>query len=149
MMVVIDASVAAKWFFNEDHSDAALSLLGNPFELNAPDFLYLEMESLLCKRNRRKELSITEALEMDEEIRSMPISSHLSIELQDRAFEMALETRTTIYDCLYLALAEALGGRMVTADAKFFQSLQSSPLRDRMLWVEDLKGAQGPPINKL
>ena len=142
MIVVIDASVAAKWFFfDEEHSDAALSLLGNPFELNAPDFLYLEMESLLCKRNRRKELSISEALEMDEEIRSMPISSHLSIELQDRAFEMALETRTTIYDCLYLALAEALDGRMVTADAKFFQSLQSSPLRDRMHWVEDLKGA--------
>ena len=141
MIVVIDSSVAAKWFFNEDHSDAALSLLGNPFELNAPDFLYLEMESLLCKRNRRKELSITEALEIDEEIRSMPISSHLSIELQDRAFEMALETRTTIYDCLYLALAEALGGQLVTADAKFFQSLQSSPLRDRMLWVENLKGA--------
>ena len=141
MIVVIDASVAAKWFFNEEHSDAALSLLGNPFELNAPDFLHLEMESLLCKRNRRKELSITEALEIDEEIRSMPISSHLSIELQDRAFEMALETRTTIYDCLYLALAEALDGRLVTADAKFFRSLQSSPLRDRMLWVEDLKGA--------
>ena len=54
---------------------------------------------------------------------------------------MAIETKRSIYDCLYLALAEALGGRMVTADAKFFQSLQNSPLRDRMLWVEDLKGA--------
>ena len=118
MIIVIDASVAAKWFFQEEHSDAALSLLGNPFELKAPDFLYLELENLLCKRTRRKELSIAEALEMEDEIRSMPISSYPSAELRDRAFELALETKSSVYDCLYLALAEALDGRMVTADGK-------------------------------
>ena len=141
MIIVIDASVAAKWFFQEEHSDAALSLLGNPFELKAPDFLYLELENLLCKRTRRKELSISEALEMEDEIRSMPISSYPSAELRDRAFELALETKSSVYDCLYLTLAETLDGRMVTADGKFFQALGNSPLRNRMLWVEDLKRA--------
>ncbi|MCX6677457.1 MAG: type II toxin-antitoxin system VapC family toxin [Methanothrix sp.] len=52
-----------------------------------------------------------------------------------------VETKRSVYDCLYLALAEALDGRMVTADGKFFQALGSSPLGDRMLWVEDLKHA--------
>jgi predicted nucleic acid-binding protein len=141
MIIVIDASVAAKWFFQEEHSDAALSLLGNPFELKAPDSLYLELENLLCKRTRRKELSVAEALEMEDEIRSMPISSYPSAELRDRAFELALETKSSVYDCLYLALAEALDGRMVTADGKFFQAISSSLLSDRMLWVEDLKRA--------
>ncbi len=141
MIIVIDASVAAKWFFQEEHSEDALSLLGNPFELKAPDFLYLELENLLCKRTRRKELSITEALEMKDEIISMPISSYPSAELRERAFELALETKSSVYDCLYLTLAEALDGRMVTADGKFFQALSNSPLGDRMLWVEDLKGA--------
>jgi predicted nucleic acid-binding protein len=141
MIIVIDASVAAKWFFQEEHSDAALSLLGNPFELKAPDFLYLELENLLCKRTRRKELSIAEALEMEDEIRSMPISSYPSAELRDRAFELALETKSSVYDCLYLALAETLDGRMVTADGKFFQALGNSPQRNRMLWVGDLKRA--------
>lgn len=141
MIIVIDASVAAKWFFDEEHSIAALNLLDNPFELNAPDFFFLEMNSLLCKRARRQELSITEAFEMDDEIRSMPIQSYPTTALRERAFELALETKSSIYDCLYLALAEVLDGRMVTADQKFFQSLQDSPLRDRMLWVEDLKSA--------
>lgn len=141
MITIIDASVAAKWFFDEEHSIAALNLLDNPFELNAPDFFFLEMNSLLCKRARRLELSITEAFEMDDEIRSMPIQSYPTTALRERAFELALETKSSIYDCLYLALAEVLDGRMVTADQKFFQSLQDSPLRDRMLWVEDLKSA--------
>ena len=141
MIIIIDASVAAKWFFQEEHSDAALTLLGNPFELKAPDFLYLELESLLCKRTRRKEISIAEALEMDDEIRSMPISSYPTAELRDRAFELALEEKSSVYDCLYLALAEALDGKMVTADDKFFRAFASSPLSDRMLWVEDLKQA--------
>ena len=58
MIIVIDASVAAKLFFQKEHSLEALNLLSNPFELKAPDLLYLGMESLLCKRTRRKELSI-------------------------------------------------------------------------------------------
>lgn len=141
MIIVIDASVAAKWFFDEEHSMLALNLLDNPFELNAPDFFFLEMNSLLCKRARRLELSVTEAFEMDDEVRSMPIQSYPSTALRERAFELALETKSSIYYCLYLALAEVLDGRMVTADRKFFQSLQDSPLRDRMLWVEDLLNA--------
>jgi predicted nucleic acid-binding protein len=141
MIIVIDASVAAKWFFQEEHSEDALSLLGNPFELKAPDFLYLELENLLCKRTRKKELSITEALEMEDEIISMPISSYPSAELRERAFELALETKSSVYDCLYLALAEALDSRLVTADGKFFLAISNSPLGDRILWVEDLKRA--------
>ena len=69
----------------------------------------------------------------------MPISSYPSTELRERAFELALETKSSIYDCLYLALAEALEAPMVTADRKFFQALQNSSLCNRLLMVEDLK----------
>lgn len=138
MIVVVDASVAAKWFFDEEHSVAALNLLGNPFELSAPDFFFLEFDSILCKRTRRQELSVMEAFEIDDEIRSIPIQSYPAHALRERAFELALETCRSIYDCIYLALAEALNGRMVTADWKFFDSLQDGPLSSRLLWVEDL-----------
>lgn len=141
MIIVIDASVAAKWFFDEEHSMAALNLLENPFELNAPDFFFLEMNSLLCKRARRLELSTTEAFEMDDEIRSMPIQSYPSTALRERAFVLALETKSSIYDCLYLALAEVLGAKMITADRKFFQAMQIVPVGRRMIWVEDFKSA--------
>jgi predicted nucleic acid-binding protein len=100
------------------------------------------MKSLLCKRTRRRELSLREALEMDDEIRSIPIQSYPSAALRDKAFEIALETRSSIYDCLYLALAEALDSNMVTADRRFFQALQNGSLFSRMLWVEDIDMAR-------
>ena len=143
MIIVIDASVAAKWFFQEEHSMEAINLLDNHFEINVPDFFFLEMKSLLCKRTRRRELSLKEALEMDDEIRSIPIQSYPSAALRDKAFEIALETRSSIYDCLYLALAEALDSNMVTADRRFFQALQNASLFSRMLWVEDIDMARG------
>lgn len=142
MLIVIDASVAAKWFFNEEHSGSALGLLDSSFELRAPDFFFLEMNSLLCKRTRRRELSIGEAFEMDDEIRSMPIQSYPSLTLREKAFELALETTCSIYDCLYLALAEALDAHLVTADRKFFLAIQNGSMSCRMIWVEDIEAAK-------
>lgn len=138
MIVIVDASVAAKWFFGEEHSEAALSLLGNPFELHISEFFFLEIDSILIKRTRRRELSELEALEIHDEVRSIPIQSYSTFDLQERAFEMALETGLSVYDCIYLALAEALEGHMVTADRKFLLALQGSPLEDYVLWIEDL-----------
>jgi predicted nucleic acid-binding protein len=63
--------------------------------------------------------------------------------LREKAFEIALEAKCSIYDCLYLALAEALGVCMVTADEKFFQAIQNGPLSHRMLRVEDIDATKG------
>lgn len=56
------------------------------------------------------------------------LSSELAIELISalplyrRAFQMASSTRqSAIYDSLYLALAEALGGELWTADVRFYR----------------------------
>ncbi len=70
--------------------------------------------------------------------RSMPIQFYPTLALQEGAFEMALETERSIYDCIYLALAELLEGRMVTADCKFFQALDGGCLSSLVLWIEYL-----------
>jgi predicted nucleic acid-binding protein len=141
MIIVVDASVASKWFIPEDNADDALELLGRPYELHAPDLIFLEVDNVLCKLIRRGLLPEEDGFDIHNRILTFPIRSYPSQNFREEAFQMAIETKRSIYDCLYLALAEALDGRMVTADAKFFQSLQSTPLRDRMLWVENLKGA--------
>ncbi len=65
-------------------------------------------------------------------ILAFPIQSYLSQALGEEAFQMAIETKRSIYDCLYLALAEALECRMVTADRRFFQALQNGPLSSHL-----------------
>ncbi len=139
MLVVVDASIAAKWFFIEEYSEIALRLLDNPFELHAPDLLFIELDSILSKRFRRNEISSGEAFDIHDEIYSMSIQTYHTLNLGERAFEMALETRASIYDCIYLSLAELLECRMVTADHKLFRALDNGPLCDFMLWIKDLE----------
>jgi predicted nucleic acid-binding protein len=57
------------------------------------------------------------------------------------AYALALQTQRSLYDCLYLALAEAIDGRVVTADRKFYTALAGGEQGRRVLWVEDLTQA--------
>ena len=41
-ILIVDASVAAKWFFQEEFSLQANTLREPEFQLHAPDFLLLE-----------------------------------------------------------------------------------------------------------
>jgi hypothetical protein len=43
-----------------------------------------------------------------------------------RAMEIAVSTKQAVYDCIYLALAEAEGCELVTADDQFARGLRSS-----------------------
>jgi predicted nucleic acid-binding protein len=138
MIVVVDASVAAKWFIAEDNADEALLLLDKPFDLHAPDLLYLEFDNILCKLIRRGLLSEEEGFDMRDRIQAFPIQPYSSQSLREKAFQIAIGTRRGVYDCVYLALAELLEGCMVTADRRFFLALQDSPLEDYVLWIEDL-----------
>jgi predicted nucleic acid-binding protein len=141
MIVVVDASVAAKWFIAKDNTDDALELLGKNYELHAPDLLFLEVDNVLCKLIRRGLLSEDEGFYIHNKILAFPIRSHPSQNLQEEAIHMAIETRCSVYDCLYLALAQALDGPLVTADGQLFQALGNSSQRNRMHWVGDLKHA--------
>ncbi|MEO8383259.1 MAG: type II toxin-antitoxin system VapC family toxin [Acidobacteriota bacterium] len=61
MKVVVDASVAAKWFLPEIHSDAAARLLDPTIALYAPDLIVPEFGNILWKKIRRAEITPVEA----------------------------------------------------------------------------------------
>ncbi len=50
---------------------------------------------------------------------------------------MAQETERTVYDCLYLALAEAHGCQLVTVAGRFVNALKGTVYAALLLWVED------------
>jgi predicted nucleic acid-binding protein len=54
-----------------------------------------------------------------------------------RALQIALETGRSAYDSMYLALAEALSTRVVTADRRLYDALQNGPFARLVLWVRD------------
>ena len=135
---VVDASVAIKWFIPEIHSEAALQVRMSRDRLHAPAFMTLQLGNVIAKKIRRRELTREDGKTILKELRHLPYQQHAVERLFPAAYELALDTRQSLYDCLYLALAEAIDGRMITADLKFYQALTSGPYTHRLLWVEDL-----------
>ena len=136
---VLDASVAAKWFMEEDHDDVALAILTGPDELHAPDFLLLEVDSVLCKWIRRGTLTVPEADAVRAGLRRYPIQTHPFGQIHDSAYAIAKQTARSVYDCLYLALAERLGAQVVTADRRLYDAVASGPFGGYIVWIGDVQ----------
>ena len=137
-LYVVDASVAVKWFFEEAHSENALRLLNDPHELHAPDFLWMELASVVCQRVRRKEISSGKGLQILLALRRLPIQIFPFADLLDAATAIAFETATSPYDCVYIALAVSLEAHMVTADRRFCRALAAGQFANRLLWIGDV-----------
>ena len=136
---IVDASVAAKWFIEEEYGEAALSVLEESNQLHAPDFLLLEMDSIICKWTRRGAVTIEEGGDLRDALRQYPIQHHPFASFLDSAFAIANQTGQSIYDCLYVALAALLKGRMVTADRRLYDVLKKGLFKKNIVWIGDIK----------
>ena len=136
--LVVDASVAAKWFVEEDLTEAAVSVLDARNNLNAPDFLFLEMDNVVCRWVRRGVITESEGGDIRAAIRRIPIKAHQFVSLRDSAYYIANQTRRSVYDCLYVALAVFLNGWMVTADRRLYEGLVNGPFGEHVMWVENI-----------
>jgi predicted nucleic acid-binding protein len=135
--LVVDASVAIKWFLPEIHSVAAARLLDPEFSVAAPDLILPELGNTIWKKVRREEITSREAVGILAAFGSMGVEIYPSNLLLASAFELAVALDRSVYDSLYLALAVAQDGALVTADRKFHASVVASPFASHIRWVED------------
>ncbi|MGH8656598.1 MAG: type II toxin-antitoxin system VapC family toxin [Gammaproteobacteria bacterium] len=135
---MIDTSVAVKWFLPEVHSQSASRLLHQDHQILAPDLIWAEFGNVLWKKWRRKEIDADVAEGILRDFRRFPLEIHGSERLLQLAWAIATEFKRTVYDCLYLALAQRTGGILVTADSKFHNALKITRLDRALLWIEDL-----------
>ena len=126
-LVVVDSSVAVKWFVPEIGSESAAALLDPAIQLAAPDLLHSEAGTVLWKKVERGELTRAEAREVVKGLGRVPIAVTPSGQLVEAALEIAMVHRRTVYDCLYVALAVALDCAFVTADERLVAALAGSP----------------------
>ncbi|MGH8580357.1 MAG: type II toxin-antitoxin system VapC family toxin [Gammaproteobacteria bacterium] len=135
---VVDTSVAVKWFLPEVHSESASRLLQQDHQILAPDLIWAEFGNVLWKKWRRKEIDADVAEGIVRDFRRFPLEIHASERLLQLAWAIATEFKHSVYDCLYLALAQRTGGILVTADRKFHNALKITRLDRALLWIEDL-----------
>jgi predicted nucleic acid-binding protein len=121
--IVVDASVAVKWFSEEEGSDKALELRNGHIDgkttLIAPDLLVYEVANALRFKPGLNPQLMVKALDdlFGLQIDLMAPSS----ELVRRGSEIAFEYEITAYDSCYLSLGEILGTEVVTADDKLYE----------------------------
>jgi len=137
--VVVDASVAVKWFIPEELSADARMLLSVEYELLAPDLLWAELGNALWKKHRRRELDPQTARRLLRDFARVPIEYHASERWTEAALELAIRHGITVYDGLYLALAAANECRVVTADRRLHETCQTGALGQVVSWVRDLR----------
>lgn len=136
-MIVVDASVAAKWYLAEEGADRAQTLIEAGNELCAPAVIRLEVLSAISRRFRMGGLSIRDAeaimAEWLEDLESPVVRlSPDDADLQ-AAIRLSLHLRHPVVDCLYLACAARLDAELITTDENMFRRAQDSHPRIRML----------------
>jgi predicted nucleic acid-binding protein len=116
--LVIDASVALKWFVEEEGTRQAAAILSGTDLLIAPDLIVAEVCNAGWRAVRAGTMLPAQhdhaaarlALAFDELLPLAPLA--------ERAAALSRELAHPAYDCFYLVLAEERGARMVTADRR-------------------------------
>ncbi len=124
MIVVVDASVATKWFFAEADDVSAREILAGENILIAPDLIVAEVCNAARKKFHLTESNAKRALEIATGLPQMFRELVAAKALAPRALEIAMDLQHPVYDCFYLALAEFANTAVVTADAHLLRVTQ-------------------------
>lgn len=133
MILVVDASVAVKWVVPETGSEEADLLLAGDHALEAPDLLSTEAANTLWQKSVRGELTARQAREALDVLLHGGLVWHPTAALLPRALDLARLSRHPVYDCVYLALAEAIDGTLVTADESLLRVARARRIAARPL----------------
>ncbi|HEY1935142.1 MAG TPA: type II toxin-antitoxin system VapC family toxin [Acetobacteraceae bacterium] len=121
MTLVIDASVALKWFLQEAGSDEAAALLDREDLLIAPDLIVAEVCNAGWKAVRA---GTALAQQLEVAAARLPAVLDELVPLRALAADAAaasLALDHPAYDCFYLALAAQRDARLVTADRRLLR----------------------------
>jgi len=132
-MLVVDASVAVKWFIEQDHSNEARALASPSCVLIAPELVLAEIANALWKYVRADKLSVEDAGLMLSRApfafsRLAPLS-----DLSGEALALAASIDHPVYDCCYIALARREAAPLVTADKRLAHAAQASSIEVRLI----------------
>jgi predicted nucleic acid-binding protein len=115
MPVVLDASALVELLLQSDRAPAVLQVIGNS-ELAAPDLVNLEVLATLRRLEWVGALPAERARQAVDDLRVAQVQRFPTLPLLPAVWD--LRANVTSYDASYVALAEALGCTLATADLK-------------------------------
>jgi len=140
MTVVVDSSVAFKWFVaDEPHAAEAAVLLQNESALLAPDLLVAEVCNSAWRAVRLGRIPSRQADYIATAVPRLFAVLAEAASLAARAVTIAVQLDHPVYDCLYLALAEARQAPLVTADDRLLAKLRGTQWDAAVLALADYR----------
>lgn len=128
--LVIDASVAAKWFLPpkyEPHADIAAGLLkryaAGDIRFLVPDLFWAELGNVFWKAVRQGRWKRTHAEEAVRLVQARSFPTIATKSLLEDAFQISTNFDRTVYDSIYVALAIASKATLITADERLANAL--------------------------
>jgi predicted nucleic acid-binding protein len=126
--LIVDASVAVKWFTLETDRDKAGAILESGHTLLAPRLIVAEVANAMARKVGQGLVTIPDAAEYVLSLRILVSKLLDTDDLVGPAFENACSHRHPIYDFIYLEAARNRNTQMVTADSRFIARLTGSSL---------------------
>lgn len=124
-MIVVDASVAVKWFVPEQDSEKAEQLVFSRRKLLAPKIISIEVAAAIIRLARIKSISPAMATTLLQDWQRALSDETVTLEPTQYDFQngtqLSLDLEHPLQDCLYLATADRLEVLLLTADNKFFK----------------------------
>ncbi|MBF0286037.1 MAG: type II toxin-antitoxin system VapC family toxin [Magnetococcales bacterium] len=145
MILIVDASVACKWYLHEEGSNLAMALLKSGPEVIAPDLIFAEAGNVLYKHLLDGTFPPDRIPQVAAHLRRTLREVVPSLDLFSSAVELAAALRHPIYDCFYLALAQREKAPLITADQRLLNKLKNQDWGGRALSLQEWSAMDGPP----
>lgn len=131
-MIVVDASVAVKWFVNEAGASAAHELLSGAESLIGPDFVIYETLNVLRRKYKRSEIDAVQLEKASGELAGFFDLLVPATALIDRTVALSAILDHGIYDSAYLACALQHDAVLITADEVFAKKAVANGFGDHI-----------------
>ena len=123
-MIVVDSNVVAYVYLPGDHTTHAEALLARDAEWTAPLLWRSEFRNILAGYMRRKTLTFDQARSQQAEAEGLLAGGEYEVD-SGRVLEIVRDSDCSAYDCEFVALAQQLGVKLVTMDAKLLKAFPS------------------------
>ena len=126
--VVIDSSALFALFFPEVYSEWVEKVIRYYEELHVPELVFLETSSAAWKRiivfKQPKDRVLNNLNLLHKFVKDVCVV-HRDLDYVQRAIEISIELGVTVYDSLFLALAESCRAKLLTIDRRLVENLKS------------------------
>jgi predicted nucleic acid-binding protein len=121
-VIVLDASAVVELLLNTPAGRAIATRIADPaLSLHAPHLVDVEVAQALRRYAREGGIDDATARAAIGDLHELDLERHAHEPLLDRVWQ--LRRNLTAYDAVYVALAEALDGVLVTCDARLTRAL--------------------------